>query len=159
MYTIIGSDGHRYGPVDSATLQTWVSMGRVTRDTLVILHESGEQLVAAQIPHLQVYFSAPPLYPQPLASPSIRQPGIVQMTAGTHSVGTALILALLITGLGQVYNKQAMKGLLILLISVILAAFTCGLSILLTHPFAFIDAILIAQRLNRGEAISEWQCF
>lgn len=81
------------------------------------------------------------------------------MPAGSHSVGTAVLLALLITGLGQVYNKQGMKGLVILVIAVILAAFTCGISILLTHPFAFIDAIMIAQRLNRGEAIREWQCF
>ena len=51
-------------------------------------------------------------------------PGMIQVPAGTHSVGTAVLLALLITGLGQLYNKQAMKGLVILVASVILAVFT-----------------------------------
>ena len=34
-YTIIGTDGLQYGPVNSATLQSWASMGRVTSRTLV----------------------------------------------------------------------------------------------------------------------------
>ncbi len=46
-----------------------------------------------------------------------------------------------------------MKGLVILLISVLLAVFTCGVSILLTDTFALIDAILIASRLNRAKPL------
>jgi len=134
-------------------------MGRVSPATLITIQDTGQQVQANQIPFLQAIFLGPPAYPQPYTSSVARHPGVIQVAAGTHSVGTALLLALLITGLGQVYNKQGMKGLMILVVSVVLAAFTCGFSILLTHPFAFIDAILIAQRLNRGEAISEWQCF
>jgi TM2 domain-containing membrane protein YozV len=157
MYLVHGSDGRTYGPVDSVTLQTWVTLGRVNRQTLITNEETRDQLTASDLPFLQASFTSPsyslPTGPVPL------YPGLIQVPAGTHSVGTAVLLALLITGLGQMYNKQAMKGLVILFVSVILAVCTCGVSILLTHPFAFIDAILIAQRLNRGEAVRDWQCF
>ena len=156
MYTVIGPDGLEYGPVSRETLQGWVAQGRITPTTTIKGVEAPEGLPASQIPSLQTLFLAPPMHAPPM---TVAAPGLIQVPAGTHSVGTAVILALLITGLGQVYNKQAMKGLVILVASVILAAFTCGISILLTHPFAFIDALMIAQRLNRGEAVREWQCF
>jgi TM2 domain-containing membrane protein YozV len=124
---------------------------------MIVDQETGQEVQASQLPFLQQIFQTPPVYPHTFTA--IGHPGVIQLPAGSHSVGTAVLLALLITGLGQVCNKQGMKGLIILVVSVILAAFTCGFSILLTHPFAFIDAILIAGRLNRGEAISEWQCF
>ena len=149
----------QYGPVDAQTLQSWANTGRITANTTITNIETGEQATAAQLPFLQSIVTAPPAPLQPSIAGANQISGMIQVPAGTHSVGTAVILALLITGLGQVYNKQAMKGLLILVASVILAAFTCGLSILLTHPFAFIDALMIAQRLNRGEAVREWQCF
>jgi TM2 domain-containing membrane protein YozV len=159
MYIVIGSDGVQYGPVDAHTLQSWATTGRINANTQITNMETGEQTTAARLPFLKPDVIGSPT-DQPLYIVSgIQIPGMIQVPAGTHSVGTAVILALLITGLGQVYNKQAMKGLLILLASVILAAFTCGVSILLTHPFAFIDALMIAQRLNRGEAVREWQCF
>lgn len=148
----------QYGPVDARTLQMWGTAGRITQKSLITNTETGEQLAAEQIHFLQGVFSVPRAIVPPQIG-NVNTAGIIQLPAGTHSVGTAVILALLITGLGQVYNKQAMKGLLILVASVILAAFTCGISILLTHPFAFIDALMIAQRLNRGEAVREWQCF
>ena len=155
MYTIIGFDGQQYGPVDWRTLQSWIAQGRVTATTLIKSPEAPDGLPANQVPSLQSFFHNPPMYPQAIPNAA----SVIQIPAGSHSVATAVILALLITGLGQMYNKQAMKGLVILLISVLLAAFTCGVSIVITHPFALIDAILIAQRLNRGEAIRDWQCF
>ena len=157
MYMVIGSDGMQYGPVDAQGLQSWAMTGRINAGSQVTNLETGEQRTAGQLPFLQ-FVTAPPSAQHPyLVAHQI--PGMIQVPAGTHSVGTAVILALLITGLGQLYNKQAMKGLVILVASVLLAAFTCGFSILLTHPFAFIDALMIAQRLNRGEAVREWQCF
>lgn len=159
MYMAVGSDGMQYGPVDAQTLQSWATTGRINANTQITNMETGEQATAAQLPFLQSFITAPPGPQQPYIVAPNQAAGMIQVPAGTHSVGTAVILALLITGLGQVYNKQAMKGLLILLASVILAVFTCGISLILTHPFAFIDALMIAQRLNRGEAIREWQCF
>src|SRR6266487_404136 len=68
MYTIIGSDGLQYGPVDSMTLQTWASMGRVTPTTLITIQDTNEQVNASQIPFLQAFFLSPPAYPQPYFS-------------------------------------------------------------------------------------------
>jgi TM2 domain-containing membrane protein YozV len=159
MYMMVGSDGMQYGPVDAQTLQSWATTGRVNANTQITNIETGEQTTAAQLPFLQSIVVGLPPSPQLQIAVANQIPGMIQVPAGTHSVGTAVLLALLITGLGQLYNKQAMKGLLILVASVILAVFTCGFSLLLTHPFAFIDALMIAQRLNRGEAVREWQCF
>lgn len=156
MYTVVGPDGLEYGPVSRETLQGWVAQGRVTPTTIIKGVEAPDGLPAGHVPSLEMLFRTPTMY---VPAISVAVPGAIQVPAGTHSVGTAVLLALLITGLGQIYNKQGMKGLVILLISVVLAFFTCGLSILLTHPFAIIDAVLIAQRLNRGEAIRDWQCF
>jgi TM2 domain-containing membrane protein YozV len=156
MYTVVGADGLEYGPVSRETLQGWVAQGRVTPTTVIKAVEAPDGLPADHIPSLQTLFRAPPMY---VPAIPVAIPGAIQVPAGTHSVGTAVLLALLITGLGQIYNKQGMKGLIILLVSVVLAVFTCGFSIILTHPFAIIDAVLIAQRLNRGEAIRDWQCF
>ena len=156
MYTVVGPDGLEYGPVSRETLQTWVAQGRITPGTTIKGVEAPDGLPASQIQSLQTLFLAPPVYAP--ATPVVVS-GTIQVPAGTHSVGTAVLLALLITGLGQIYNKQGMKGLVILLVSVVLAVFTCGFSIILTHPFAIIDAVLIAQRLNRGEAVRDWQCF
>ncbi|HEX6718805.1 MAG TPA: hypothetical protein VF088_16990 [Pyrinomonadaceae bacterium] len=147
MYMAVGSDGMQYGPVDAHTLQSWASTGRISANTQITNMETGERTTAAQLPFLQSTVTAAPAAQPPYIAIANQLPGMIQVPAGTHSVGTTVILALLITGLGQVYNKQAMKGLLILVASVILAAFTCGASILLTHPFAFIDALMIAQRL------------
>jgi len=158
MYMVVGSDGMQYGPVDAQTLQSWANTGRVNANTQITDMETGVQITAAQLPFLQFVATAPPAQ-RPYIAPGNQIPGMIQVPIGTHSVGTAVLLALLITGLGQLYNKQAMKGLVILVASVILAVFTCGLSLVLTHPFAFIDALMIAQRLNRGEAVREWQCF
>jgi TM2 domain-containing membrane protein YozV len=159
MYTVVGSDGIQYGPVDAQTLQSWATAGRVNANTQIINVATGEQTTAAQLPFLQSIITVPPIAQRSYIAIADQIPGMIQVPAGTHSVGTAVLLALLITGLGQLYNKQAMKGLVILVASVILAVFTCGFSVLLTHPFAFIDALMIAQRLNRGEAVREWQCF
>lgn len=78
--------------------------------------EAPSGLPAGQIPSSQALFVAPPVY---AASNIVAVPALIQVPADPHSVGTAVILALLITGLGQLYNKQAMKGLLILVASVI----------------------------------------
>ena len=50
----------------------------------------------------------------------------------------------------------------ITLLLVIFAIVTCGLGIVLLVPYAIvviIDAVLLAQRVNRGETIKEWQFF
>lgn len=71
------------------------------------------------------------------------------------------MLSILFGGwVGMLVNRQYVKGIVTLVgFGMIPAAVTCGLSAIVWYPLSVIDAILVANRLNRGEAISEWQCF
>lgn len=83
----------------------------------------------------------------------------IQFLAGTHSVALVVILALFITGTGQMVNKQVIKGVVLLLAAVVLLPLTLGVGWFVIAITAFIDAICIANRLNRGEAVRQWQWF
>ena len=92
--------------------------------------------------------------PQPYRS------SVIQLPPGSHSIAIAVILSLCcITGFGQIYNKQAMKGIAILLASILFGVFSGGISFLITWPLSVIDAYLIATKLNRGQAVGEWEWF
>lgn len=85
----------------------------------------------------------------------------IQVPAGSHSVALVAVLSILFGGwVGMLVNRQYVKGIVTLVgFGMIPAAVTCGLSAIVWYPLSVIDAILVANRLNRGEAISEWQCF
>jgi hypothetical protein len=123
--------------------------------------------------------------PPPYEQPTIYQPGYqhpppaytpksdwIQLPPGSHSAGLALLFSLLITGGGQIYNRQFVKGAVVLvgymaLIMVlwVLAVITFGLGLvffLVLVPVWIVlsvDAYKVAERLNRGEAIGQWQSF
>ena len=166
MYMILAHDGVEYGPVDFKTLHAWAMQGRVFPNTPVRELESGLQCRAAEMPSLQPLFNLPQIQPvvyNPTVQPYFSQVparNIIQKPPGTHSVAVAILLSLFcFLGFGQIYNRQAIKGVVILLSAMVLAVFTMGISILITYPLAAIDAGLIAGRLNRGEVITEWQWF
>lgn len=83
----------------------------------------------------------------------------IQMCPGTHSVIAAAVLSLFLTGGGQIYNRQYVKGVVLLVITIALAFGTCGAFVCIAWPVLLIDAILIASRLNRGEIVRQWQFF
>ena len=167
MYTVIGLNGIQYGPVDIQTLQDWATQGRVLPGTLVTDLATGRQSAANQLFALQPIFSRPPSMQTMMGngpSPSFPVHGhhgniVPQTNMSAHSPIAAVLLSLLITGLGQIYNKQIAKGILALVLAIILAVCTWGISILFTWIFVGIDAGLIAGRLQRGETVTEWQCF
>ena len=51
-YSVVGSDGNQYGPVDLITLKQWVSDGRVLPNTQVVDNLSNRTLIASQMPEL-----------------------------------------------------------------------------------------------------------
>lgn len=105
-------------------------------------------------PQIQAPYNGygPPPTPQ-------RPPGIA-VYPGSHSPMIAVLLSLIcVICFGQFYNKQIIKGMVMLLFVLVLGFFTGGLSLFLTWPLALIDAYKIADRLNRGETITEWQWF
>ncbi len=86
---------------------------------------------------------------------------MIQITpAGTHSIALAVLLSLLcFVCAGQFYNRQFGKGLALLVGAIVCAVFTVGFSLFLSWPIAVIDAGCIAQKLNRGQLVREWEWF
>ncbi len=81
----------------------------------------------------------------------------------SNSPKDPLLMALLsgccIAGLGQIALGQTMKGVMILVASMLLGAVTAGTSILVTWPVGGLDAYLIARKLKDGNSVGLWECF
>ena len=107
----------------------------------------------------QPYQGQPPTPHPPYPPPYPYRSDVIQMPPGTHSVAAAVILALLIIGTGQMVNRQATKGVTILLSSIVLGVVTLGAAWFVISIVALIDAVCIANRLNRGEPVGPWQWF
>jgi TM2 domain-containing membrane protein YozV len=68
----------------------------------------------------------------------------------------ALILSLIIVGVGQVYNGQIVKGIIFFLVAVILGLTGIGLIIsFIIWLYAMYDAYNTAQRINNGEIVGD----
>lgn len=84
---------------------------------------------------------------------------------GQVSVVAAGLLNWLWAGAGYFIIGQKTKGIVacgVTLCLLIIAVITCGIGIILFVPYVIatiIDAVLLAQRVNRGETIGEWQFF
>lgn len=68
-----------------------------------------------------------------------------------QSASQAMILSCLITGLGQIYLGQTMKGLVLLA-----SAFVLGP---ISWIIAIVDAYRIGQKLEAGQSVGEWEFF
>ncbi len=66
----------------------------------------------------------------------------------------ALILSLLITGIGQIYNGQLKKGLLLLVGVIILWVVFWPIAIIV-WLFGMYDAYTTALKINKGEAVPD----
>lgn len=66
----------------------------------------------------------------------------------------AAVLSFLICGVGQMYNGQWKKGI-VLLIVCILVAFLLGLVSLIVVVVAVYDAYTTAQKINNGEVVKD----
>jgi TM2 domain-containing membrane protein YozV len=68
------------------------------------------------------------------------------------SAGLAAVLSFLIPGVGQIYNGQILKGLIIFAVQAINAALTSVLIGFITYPivliYAVYDAYRTAERIN-----------
>lgn len=111
------------------------------------------------VQNASAYSHPPNAYINPPA-PSYAK-GMIQVPAGSHSVVLVAVLSILFGGwVGMLINRQVVKGLVYgLLISGLLTLVTCGLAAIIVYPLTIVDAIMVANRLNRGEAVKEWQFF
>jgi TM2 domain-containing membrane protein YozV len=73
------------------------------------------------------------------------------------NAGLAAVLSFLIPGLGQIYNGQILKGLVIVVIQLINAALTSILIGFITYPivlvYAVYDAYRVANRINARQGL------
>ena len=60
---------------------------------------------------------------------------------------------------GNIVNGQTLKGIAMLVLSVVFAVFTGGLGLIITYPLTFIDAMIGANKVARGHVLQEWEFF
>lgn len=85
--------------------------------------------------------------------------GGIQLPPGYHSPGVAVLLSLLLTGGGQMYNRQVPKGVAVLVGTIFIAIGTAGFGVVPCLVLAAVDAFRIADRLRAGEPVGHWQWF
>ena len=88
-----------------------------------------------------------------------RKRGLVYPSDPPKSPTTALIFTCLITGVGQMYLGQSLKGVIILLAAIILAVPTAGGGPLILWIISMIDAYRIGKKLEAGQPVGEWEFF
>ena len=68
-----------------------------------------------------------------------------------------MILSLIVVGLGQIYNGQTVKGIIIFVAAVILGLTGIGLIFsFIIWLYAMYDAYTTAQRINDGEIVGDF---
>lgn len=75
------------------------------------------------------------------------------------SILLVVLLNTFLLGFGRIYLGQTVKGIVLFIATPILAFVTCGIGVIFLVIFAVCDGVLLARRLNAGEAIGRWQCF
>jgi len=65
----------------------------------------------------------------------------------------ALILSLIICGVGQMYNGQLRKGVIMLVATIIMAIVTLWPISLIIVLYSMYDAYTTAQKINNGEVV------
>ena len=83
----------------------------------------------------------------------------IQVPAGTHPVPLIAIIGVFCFPLGTMMNRQFIKALVILMCGIGIGLVTVGIGAFLIGVIAWIDSILVANRLNRGEVIGQWTSF
>jgi TM2 domain-containing membrane protein YozV len=110
-----------------------------------------------------VQSQAPPQYAPPpnyAPAPPYVPPGTVWKAPGTHSVLLAVLLSLCcIVGAGQLVNGQVAKGLVLFCAALVIGVLTGGVGTLVFWALAVVDAGLVAQKLNRGWPVGQWDWF
>lgn len=149
-YFVLAPDGMKYGPAEIPELQRWAMEDRLLPDSQLEDILTGQRLLAHQIPGLFPQVAAPAPYATYPRGP------VVGVSAPDRIPVVAVLLNLLFCGIGAMYNRQVVKGIVILAVAIISSFFCLSWIVLI---LAMVDSYLIAQRINRGEQVTEWQCF
>jgi hypothetical protein len=106
----------------------------------------------------------PPQYQQPQYQYSAPTGDLIQVSPGMHPVAVAIVLAVFVGWwagalVNRQYGKAAAVGGAALLCGLLV---TVGIGLVLLPALyiaGIIDVVQIAQRLNRGEPVKQWQFF
>ena len=143
-YSIYGADGKEYGPVEPAVLAQWAREGRVVERTEVLDHASGRRFLACDLEDLATVFRTPTdqYY---LASPSgayMAAPGVNQFARKNRMTAGLLGIFLGWLGVHRFYLGYTAIGVVQLLMSTLLALFTCGATLVLAALWGVVEGIL-----------------
>ncbi|MHA7877086.1 DUF4339 domain-containing protein [Roseivivax sp.] len=161
----MNSEGETYGPYSGHALRQFAGEGRLTPETEVIRDGAGTWTTAAEDTALRRLFpDLPALRPQGAVAGTSGSAGdhgtVVQITntvstprpaaailepGANKSPGLALLLSLVIVGLGQIYNGETAKGIMMFLGCLLLWALLLGWVI---HIWAMVDAYSRAKTLR-----------
>lgn len=186
-YLVLAEDGQYYGPADINVLDQWAGEGRILAQTVLVEQGTNVRVFAADLPELHHHYrlrsgpgvsgqqppGAAPQAGQTTALPTRPASQINPYTSPTqtpyprtaalgshHSPVIAVLLSVFCLGCGgQFYNKQVKKGLL--LFAAGLFAWFVGVlfSPLALVAVAAVDAYMIGAKIQRGEAVREWEWF
>lgn len=153
MYSVVGSDGQVYGPVDMPTLEQWVREGRIQPSTNMIDPIDGRVYRAQDLTLMASLFesavrTATPPPPRPFEQTVVTAPVLTPTYARSmqptspKSKAAAIVLALFLGPLGihRFYLGHNGTGVAMLLITLL----TCGIGGIATSIWALIDVIMIA---------------
>lgn len=114
-------------------------------------------------------YQAPPYQTQPGHQPASQQPGrppgdnLIQPSTPKNPILCA-VLSFILPGVGQMLIGQTVKGVVLLVIAFglyfILGMACIGIILgLLEAAYVAVDAYFLAQKLNRGEPIKQWEFY
>ena len=87
------------------------------------------------------------------------QQQVPQNAVNPKSPFLAELLSCLIVGVGQMYNGQVAKGVVLLIATAIIGSATVGIGYFVLWLIAIIDAGKIAKKINAGKVVGDWEFF
>ena len=123
----------------------------------------GAPVPASALQQQQQPFQQPHIYVQvpQLQAQQQQQTPVNNGGAGgvRKSPSTAGCLSFLICGVGQMYNGQVAKGVVLLIAALVVGSFTFGVGGLIILIISIVDAIKIAEKINAGKTVGQWEFF
>jgi hypothetical protein len=84
---------------------------------------------------------------------------IVASSPARDPILMGLLSGICVPGLGQMALGQAIKGVVLLVVTVILSFITGGVALLVLMPILGVDAYLVADKLRDGRTVGQWEFF
>lgn len=90
---------------------------------------------------------------------TLNSEGMIYPSSPPKSAATATLLSCLITGVGQIYLGQTVKGLAWLAGAIVLSVLSAGILALPIWIAVMVDAYKIGKKLEQGRPVGQWEFF